>query len=237
MHIRRAMHRGHLYADSADLAGLIARMVECLPSACTLHGRLSRDLPTRGKGRPADRSRPSLHPAVRVLVGCWPVESRSVTEPLIDLRALLVEREDFEGGMVSRLREGLAQGGPRSATSRKSPTSFRSGSRSPPDRSRRRLHLKLGIAYYFLGHIRTAVEHLSKAEGPLAAFFLGQAHMLSRPGQRTTPTTTATPPTTSTLRPRHSRRPRRPATRRSRCNSRGPACCASRGTRAKRRRS
>ncbi|MFO0822676.1 MAG: hypothetical protein U0792_06080 [Gemmataceae bacterium] len=33
-----------------------------------------------------------------------------MTEPLIDLRALLVEREDFEGGMVSRLREGLAQG-------------------------------------------------------------------------------------------------------------------------------
>ena len=37
-------------------------------------------------------------------------------------------------------------------------------------------HWRLGIAYYFLGHIRTAVEHLNKAEGPLAAFYLGQAH-------------------------------------------------------------
>jgi len=31
-----------------------------------------------------------------------------VTDPLVDLRALLVEREDFEGGMVGKLREGLA---------------------------------------------------------------------------------------------------------------------------------
>ena len=35
-----------------------------------------------------------------------------MTETLIDLRALLVEREEFEGSMVSKLREGLAQGGP-----------------------------------------------------------------------------------------------------------------------------
>ena len=33
-----------------------------------------------------------------------------MTETMIDLRALLVEREDFEGSMVSKLREGLAQG-------------------------------------------------------------------------------------------------------------------------------
>ncbi|OWK45275.1 hypothetical protein [Fimbriiglobus ruber] len=34
-----------------------------------------------------------------------------MTDTLIDLRALLVEREEFEGSMVSKLREGLAQGG------------------------------------------------------------------------------------------------------------------------------
>ena len=45
-----------------------------------------------------------------------------MTETMIDLRALLVEREDFEGGMVSKLREGLAQGGRRSAPCATSPT-------------------------------------------------------------------------------------------------------------------
>ena len=34
-----------------------------------------------------------------------------MTDSPIDLRALLVEREEFEGSMVSKLREGLAQGG------------------------------------------------------------------------------------------------------------------------------
>ena len=34
-----------------------------------------------------------------------------MTDTMIDLRALLIEREEFEGSMVSKLREGLSQGG------------------------------------------------------------------------------------------------------------------------------
>jgi len=99
-----------------------------------------------------------------------------VTEPLIDLRALLVEREDFEGGMVSRLREGLAQGGAQIRAMREITDTLqkRLAVAAPPQQ--KKIHLKLGIAFFFLGQIRTAVENLNKAEGPLSAFYLGMAH-------------------------------------------------------------
>jgi DNA-directed RNA polymerase subunit alpha len=100
-----------------------------------------------------------------------------VTEPMVDLRALLVEREDFEGGMIGRLREGLAQGGPqiRNLKEINEILQKRLAVAAPPQQ--KKIHLKLGITNYFLGHIRTAVEHLNKAEGPLTAFWLGQAHL------------------------------------------------------------
>ena len=41
----------------------------------------------------------------------------------------------------------------------------------------KKIHLKLGVANYFLGHVRAAVDHLKQADGPLAAFWLGQAHV------------------------------------------------------------
>src|SRR6185437_4998970 len=43
--------------------------------------------------------------------------------------------------------------------------------------AQKKIHLKLGIAHYFLGHMGSAVEHLEKSEGPLAAFYLGLAHV------------------------------------------------------------
>ena len=100
-----------------------------------------------------------------------------MTESLIDLKALLLEREDFEGGMVSRLREGLAQGGPQIRNLREiiDTLTKRLAVAAPPQQ--KKIHLKLGIANYFLGYARAAVEHLQKAEGPLAAFYLGQAHV------------------------------------------------------------
>jgi len=100
----------------------------------------------------------------------------TTTEPLIDLRALLVEREDFEGGMVSRLREGLAQGGNQVRTLKEITDILLKRLAVAAAPQQKKLHLKLGVAFYFLGHIRTAIEHLEKAEGPLAAFYLGQAH-------------------------------------------------------------
>jgi DNA-directed RNA polymerase subunit alpha len=100
-----------------------------------------------------------------------------VTETLVDLRALLVEREDFEGGMVSKLREGLAQGGPQVRHLKECIDLLhkRLAVAAPPQQ--KKVHLKLGIAHYFLGHMASAVDNLNKSEGPLAAFYLGQAHV------------------------------------------------------------
>lgn len=99
-----------------------------------------------------------------------------MSEPLVDLRALLVEREDFEGGMVSRLREGLAQGGSQVRNLKEITDILQKRLAVAAAPQQKKIHLKLGIVYFYLGHIRTGVEHLNKAEGPLAAFFLGQAH-------------------------------------------------------------
>ena len=100
-----------------------------------------------------------------------------MTEPLIDLRALLVEREDFEGGMVSRLREGLAQGGPQIRAMREITDTLQKRLAVAAGPQQKKIHLKLGISFYFLGHMRTAIENLKQAEGPLAAFYLGLGHL------------------------------------------------------------
>jgi DNA-directed RNA polymerase subunit alpha len=39
----------------------------------------------------------------------------------------------------------------------------------------KRIHLKAGIAQYFLGHLGQAIEHLKQAEGALANYYLGKA--------------------------------------------------------------
>ena len=100
-----------------------------------------------------------------------------MTESLIDLRALLVEREDFEGGMVNRLREGLSQGGPQVRNLKDIIDTLTKRLAAAAAPQQKKIHLKLGIASYFLGHVRNAVDQLKQAEGPLAAFFLGQAHV------------------------------------------------------------
>ena len=98
-----------------------------------------------------------------------------MTENLIDLRALLVERDDFEGSMVTKLREGLAQGGPQVKALKDIHETLtkRIAGAAPPQQ--KKLHLKLGVVQFFLGHMSEAVEQLKQSEGPLAAFFLGRA--------------------------------------------------------------
>ncbi len=100
-----------------------------------------------------------------------------MTEPFVDLRALLIEREDFEGGMISRLREGLAQGGPQVRNLKDIVDVLHKRLSVAAGPQQKKIHLKLGIANYFLGHIRTAIENLNKSEGTLASFWLGQAHL------------------------------------------------------------
>lgn len=101
-----------------------------------------------------------------------------MTDAMIDLRALLVEREEFEGSMVSKLREGLAQGGQQVRTLREINDTLNKRLAAAAGPQQKKLHLKLGVVQFYLGHLDVAVEHLKQSEGPLAAFFLGRAYAL-----------------------------------------------------------
>jgi DNA-directed RNA polymerase subunit alpha len=94
----------------------------------------------------------------------------------IDLKALLVEREDCDAGTVQQLRNGLAQGGSQYRVLRDVADVLRrkidAASQGP---TAKRWYLKLGIAQFFLGHLNDAVESLKQAEGALANFYLGRA--------------------------------------------------------------
>ncbi len=95
-------------------------------------------------------------------------------DPQIDLKALLAEHEDCDAGTVQKLRTGLAQGGTQFRTLREVTETLvkrlEAGQGNP-----KKLHLKLGIAYYFLGYMAKAAEHLRHADTALGAFYLGRA--------------------------------------------------------------
>jgi DNA-directed RNA polymerase subunit alpha len=94
---------------------------------------------------------------------------------MIDLKALLVEREDCDAGTVQQLRNALGQGGTQYRSLRDVTEILKKRLESASGAAAKRWHLKLGIALYFLGHTQTAIEHLKQAEGALAAFYLGRA--------------------------------------------------------------
>ncbi len=98
-----------------------------------------------------------------------------VEQMLIDLKALLVEREDCDAGTVSKLREALGQGGTQYRTLRDVTEIIKKRLESASGAQAKRWHLKLGIASFFLGYTSQAVEHLKQAEGTLASFYLGRA--------------------------------------------------------------
>jgi DNA-directed RNA polymerase subunit alpha len=94
---------------------------------------------------------------------------------LIDLKALMVEREDCDAGTVEKLRSGLAQGKTQYRALRESAEALKKkveANASNP--SGKRWHLKLAIAQYFLGHLTDAIENFKLAEGALANFYLGK---------------------------------------------------------------
>ncbi len=101
--------------------------------------------------------------------------SRIVEAVLIDLKALLVEREDCDAGTVQKLREGLAQGKTQYRTLRDVIEVLRKKAESASGAQQKRWHLKLGIACFFAGHLGEAVEHFRQSEGALANFYLGRA--------------------------------------------------------------
>ena len=83
-------------------------------------------------------------------------------DPVIDLKALLVEREDCDAGTVQKLREGLAQGGTQFRMLREVNELLRKKLESAPPAFAKKLHLKLGITNYFLGYMVFAVDHLKQ---------------------------------------------------------------------------
>lgn len=95
---------------------------------------------------------------------------------LIDLKALMVEREDCDAGTVEKLRAGLAQGKTQYRSLRESAEALtkkvEAGAGTPAGK---RWHLKLAIAQYFLGHLGDAIENFKHADGALANFYLGKA--------------------------------------------------------------
>jgi DNA-directed RNA polymerase subunit alpha len=95
-------------------------------------------------------------------------------DPQVDLKALLVEHEDCDAGTVQKLRNGLAQGGNQFRNLREVTEALtrklESGAGNP-----KKLHLKLGIAYYFLGYMEKAAENLRQADTALGAYYLGRA--------------------------------------------------------------
>ena len=98
-----------------------------------------------------------------------------MAEMTIDLKALLVEREDFDAGTVQQLRNALAQGGKQYRTLRDVTEILEKKAEAASGAQAKRWHLKLGIVLFFLGHLSEAVEHLKQAEGALAGFYLGRA--------------------------------------------------------------
>src|SRR4030081_3444463 len=94
---------------------------------------------------------------------------------VIDLKARLVEREDCDAGTVQKIREALAQGKTQYRTLRDVTDVLKKRAESATGAAAKRWHLKLGIAFFFLGHLGEAVEHLKQAEGALAGFYLGRA--------------------------------------------------------------
>jgi DNA-directed RNA polymerase subunit alpha len=94
---------------------------------------------------------------------------------LIDLKALMVEREDCDAGTVEKLKNGLAQGKTQYRALREAAEQLKKKAESASGAQAKRWHLKLGIASYFLGYLTQAIENLRQAEGALANFYLGKA--------------------------------------------------------------
>jgi DNA-directed RNA polymerase subunit alpha len=94
---------------------------------------------------------------------------------MVDLKALLVEREECDAGTVQQLRNGLAQGGTQYRTLRDVTEVLEKKAETATGAASKRWHLKLGVSLFFLGHLGEAVDHLRQAEGALAGFYLGRA--------------------------------------------------------------
>ena len=94
---------------------------------------------------------------------------------LIDLRTLMVEKEDCDAGTVQQLRNGLAQGNQQFKSLKEVVQLLKKKVETTPAPGQKKFQLKLGIALYFMGHTGEAIENLTHGESSLAFFYLGKA--------------------------------------------------------------
>jgi DNA-directed RNA polymerase subunit alpha len=102
-------------------------------------------------------------------------EYRFMPDHPIDLKALLVERQDCDAGTIQQLRNALAQGGTQYRTLRDVTEVLKKKLEGTTGAAAKVWHLKIGIASFFLGYTQQAVEHLRQADTALAGFYLGRA--------------------------------------------------------------
>src|SRR5260370_41821186 len=98
-----------------------------------------------------------------------------MTEHQIDLKALLVEKPDCDAGTVQQLRNALAQGGTQYRSLRDVTDGLKKKLEAASGPQTKVWHLKVGIASFFLGYTRQAIENLRQADTALARFYLGRA--------------------------------------------------------------
>lgn len=93
---------------------------------------------------------------------------------MIDLKVLMVEKEDCDAGTVQQLRNGLITDKAQYKVLRDAADTLKKRLATTTGPAAAKIHLKLGISLYFLGHPKEAVDHLGQAEGALAAFYQGR---------------------------------------------------------------
>ncbi|QDU62790.1 DNA-directed RNA polymerase subunit alpha [Planctomycetes bacterium Pan216] len=94
--------------------------------------------------------------------------------PLINLTALLLEREDMDAGVVQQLRTALAES-PKQYQSLKDAVAAIERNLADGKGDRERQLLKAGVCQYFLGRMERAATHLSEVKGPLGQYYFGLA--------------------------------------------------------------
>ena len=91
---------------------------------------------------------------------------------LIDLKALLVEREDCDAGTVQKIREALAQGKTQYKSLREVTDLIRQKLEGISGAAAKRWHLKLGIASFFFGNLIQALTQCIHEINERGLFFL-----------------------------------------------------------------
>ena len=94
---------------------------------------------------------------------------------MVDLKVLLVEKDDCDAGTVQQIRNGLAEDSAQYHILRDATEVLKKKLVDAKPEQTNKLHLKIGLSLFFLGHPTQAIEHLREADSTLANFYLGRA--------------------------------------------------------------